>query len=310
VVFHDDLRVLTRLYFENESQRVKGKRSIPSANIKPHTEAFSISLPRNRGRAGVGGPESPRSWPIRTLFRRLLAANPYTVCLQRDRPPQPKSLPEFSKYTRVSTFKRSRIKIPKVLIKRQSWEFDGLNFSFGKVFQFEALPLSRATRNQVERNILGKTTDGIDQVCAQCFELCLPNLINNADFVVPTVANESKFASCKGSSFHLHWDDFARFEMRSSKLNFEAGLCAGPNSGLRQKKQGEVDLVGAKAIVDRFPHLLETRLGKSSLPGSAPGARVRKRNLANSRRRVEQRSLVWARRKPRFDWERGHTHQQ
>jgi hypothetical protein len=27
--------VLTRLYFENESQRVKGKRSIPSANIKP-----------------------------------------------------------------------------------------------------------------------------------------------------------------------------------------------------------------------------------------------------------------------------------
>lgn len=88
--------VLTRLYFENESQRVKGKRSIPSANIKLHTEAVCIS---RRGRGGpksgegrgwspaVGAPRVQSREPIRTLFRRQVAANPYTVCLQRDRPP-------------------------------------------------------------------------------------------------------------------------------------------------------------------------------------------------------------------------------
>jgi myo-inositol-1(or 4)-monophosphatase len=106
------------LYFENESQRVKGKRSIPSANIKPRriaTEAISISRrgrPGPRERAGAGRPRwGPRESKVANLSEHSSEdSSPQTLTPSASNATGPlsqKSLPEFSKYKRVSTLRKA-----------------------------------------------------------------------------------------------------------------------------------------------------------------------------------------------------------
>jgi hypothetical protein len=70
IIGRRDSQVLTRLYFDNRSSRVKDKCAIPNANIKPTVEGSNYLPTRPARPTGEGRGEGPRESTVANLSER------------------------------------------------------------------------------------------------------------------------------------------------------------------------------------------------------------------------------------------------